>query len=142
MSRLNKQQFGFTLIEMLLVLSILASSTGIISYGVYHASRIAKLKLTSKQLLVDIKHARTSAIRKRENIDIHFEPGEYRISELNITRLIDEPIAVSFDAEGQKLTFNSAGFTSGGTLTISSGTRSQSINIAKGSGIISYGGSL
>ena len=117
----HKQNCGFTLLEVLLALSLLAGTGFVLLVKVPVHLQSQRLAQSSTQLLEDLRDARQAALAENTYYKIKFyqSSGFYRIFR-QVTWVKDVPLAkgVSFLGQPADLVFNAAGTPSVGMTII------------------------
>ncbi|OWJ64353.1 GspH/FimT family pseudopilin [Inquilinus limosus] len=130
---------GFTLIEMLIVLVILAAATGVVGLAVPEWRARSALREAGAGLERLLAQARDTALRRQVPVLVRFDPEDRRIGipvlgrwqavpaglDLTLTGAAIEP-----DGDTPALLFLGDGSSSGGFLTLSRGERRLTLRVA------------
>ncbi|MEL7028212.1 MAG: prepilin-type N-terminal cleavage/methylation domain-containing protein [Pseudomonadota bacterium] len=92
------RECGFTLLELLIVLAVMALGTGLAAASLTVNASDRALRLASETLEADFKAARLAARTSGAPVSIAFQEASYSIAALNVAR--DAGRGVSFAVEG------------------------------------------
>ncbi len=67
---------GFTLVELIVVITIVAIFTGIVSVSVNQTNSNVRLSNAAYRVLSDIRYAQEVAMTKKRPVEVHISPGE------------------------------------------------------------------
>lgn len=112
MTKIIKKKNGFTLIELMIVVSIIAVSTAIAVPTFVSWAPKFRLNSGADNLGKDLMVARISAISQNSIVVVQFfeSQGKYKIIYKNKTEVRELPVGVYFDGIGTTiLTFNKIG---------------------------------
>lgn len=84
----KRNALGFTLIEVLVVISIFAILTGMVMLGFTGADAEQRLKSEAQQIAKRIELARQYAVQRNSEWGVYIEPDTYQFAEYN--RSLDE----------------------------------------------------
>ncbi|MHB8124034.1 MAG: prepilin-type N-terminal cleavage/methylation domain-containing protein [Desulfitobacteriaceae bacterium] len=125
----RRQVQGFTLLELLLVLAILAGTGFILIIKLPVQSQSHSLSLTSTQLLAELRDTRQAAISENTwyQVKFFYEPKYYRIMRQGVlVKQIELEKGIVFVNKPPDLVFNAMGTPSVGmTILLGSGTEEQ-----------------
>ena len=123
MIALKNSERGFTLLEMLLALTLISSAAFVLMIKLPGYAEQQKLTLAAEQLLGEIRDARQAALAENNSFRIRFSAGEgghsYQIFRQNtLVKEIQLGNGVKFTAMPSSLTFNALGRGAGATVTL------------------------
>jgi general secretion pathway protein H len=120
-----QHQYGFTLIEMVVVLAVLGLMLGlVVSRGPAHSRRL-DLDATARQVTVSLRLARARAIAENRVVRWEAGPGGFRVDD-EAPHLL--PADVRFAGAGS-IGFAADGSSSGGQITLRGGERQVAIGV-------------
>ena len=141
MRRNNRNQHGFTLLELMIVLVIVATVGAMALPRFAKASARQQLEAAAKRVAADFELARTRARGASQAVTLTFNTNNstYRFNnvggEATIVDLSDSPYGVSitnakFSTDNNVATFNGYGVPAfGGLVTLSNGTDTVTVNL-------------
>jgi general secretion pathway protein H len=120
-----RDQWGFTLIEMIVVLAVMALVLGlVVTRGPLHSQRI-DLDATAREVAGALRLARSRAIAEEQPVTVSFGAGGYRLDSR-------EPSAWPADVVwrgNQLIVFLPDGGASGGRIALGSGAQVVTIDV-------------
>jgi prepilin-type N-terminal cleavage/methylation domain-containing protein len=108
----NTNRDGFTIFELVVVVTIIAVVGSLAAPSLIQSRRMAKLRDASFTLVANLQRAKAIAIRDRTTVDVDFSASGYAITTLGNT---DLPAGVVILLGSSVLDGNSTGFNSRGT---------------------------
>lgn len=133
-----KQNRGFTLLELMLVLFIMVLGMGVIGVKLSSGQGPAELKAAAREIASALRHARGRALTNRQDQAVIFDLAEnaYQITGVypprNIPSSIDVTLDIAkadIDQNGGRVRFFPDGSSTGGRVTLSQGQREERIDI-------------
>ncbi len=121
MIKRNKRVQGFTLLELLLVLAILAGAGFVLIIKLPLQSQSQRLTLTSTKLLAELRDTRQAAMSENTwyQIKFFYEPKYYRIMRQGVlVKQIELEKGIVFGNKPPDLTFSATGNPNGVGMTI------------------------
>jgi general secretion pathway protein H len=133
--RSQRNSSGFTLLEVIIVLIIIAISSGLVGLYIGHSSGKLKLRTFTKELSATLRYARNHAVSEKQTycFVVNMDDGMYRLYNSNkdeegglipaISNPIPEEIAVTLNedtADFYQIEFFPQGNSSGGVIELTS----------------------
>ena len=128
---------GFTLLELLVVISIMAFVIGITAARFSGSSQSVKLKAETRQLIAHFRYTRVRALSESRifAVTVIDEGRGYQVDPGAEIILLPPPIVMSLHSLSQGPEFSSEGISfypdgssSGGTITLSANTENSTVN--------------
>jgi prepilin-type N-terminal cleavage/methylation domain-containing protein len=122
---------GFTLSEMMIVVTILGIVTAIVVPSFSSYLKRTRLNGMRSQLVSDLYYARSLAIANRRTFTVQFQPDQYRIidsADGTAVRSIEAPRGVTFTASADP-SFYAWGLADAIDVTLSDGSGDAVINL-------------
>lgn len=121
---------GYTLFELLIALALLALLALMASSSVRASSPRLAVKLTSEQLLADVKRARLESGATNRPITIAFSEHSYSIPELNIERTLQSGVHTKLTGgDGKKIVLGPGFWLSDYRITVTKGVAFSTVSI-------------
>ncbi|MBI1912587.1 MAG: GspH/FimT family pseudopilin [Deltaproteobacteria bacterium] len=135
----RRYQQGFTLLEVLLVISIFSIAAAIAAPSISAGLGKVELKSAAKKIAASLNSARNEAIRKRQNYYAQAQEGKVLISseDMKFKKEITSPSESRLTASDGVIAFFPSGSSSGGIIEISNeGSKTAYAIKVENSGII------
>ena len=114
----KKNECGYSLLEILIVLTILGLSLSVVNVPLAQSYGRVKISQTAKKIVNDIKHIRIRALIEQEATLVILSPN--RVSSNTPTNISKKQLNMpaGWKAEGDNITISANGFCQGGYLKL------------------------
>lgn len=128
---------GYSLIELLIVLSIIGLMTSLASTSMIRAQPGAFLDRQAAILAGDLKLSRTTALALSEPVIATLFTDGYEISKLNIRRTWPEALAAELETSDQdQIIFEPNGSSTGGAIHLTYKAQTASVSVSPLTGLV------
>ncbi|MEM9422641.1 MAG: prepilin-type N-terminal cleavage/methylation domain-containing protein, partial [Pseudomonadota bacterium] len=132
----SRGQAGISLVELLVVLTILSMAAGIAGISISRVLPTLVLRQAASSLEADLQRARTLSLTQVEAVEISFEQGGYTIEKLDLQKILPQDAFVNWSG-GETLLFSAGVPNLGGVVSIRKGGREVSIRVEPYTGRVS-----
>lgn len=140
MSRFINSRKGYTLVEMMIVISVIGILVAVTVPAFSGYIRRTRIEGSRNQLVTDIYFARSTAIAQRKTIAIQFTDSQYQIVDTtdgSVQRTTTAPEGVTFAATADP-NFYAWGLADAADITIAGSSLSQIVNLLPTGSVTHY----